>query len=80
MSFENYLSKYRAQNQNTIDRNSGAHPTHLEIYQKRIEMLDWTLERYRFIQQQQEQSQTHENDFEIINRINGELYEKKENC
>jgi hypothetical protein len=41
---------YRAKNQNTIDRNSGAHPTYLEVYQKRIELLDWTLERYRSIQ------------------------------
>lgn len=50
MSFENYLLMYRAKNQNTIDRNSGAHPTYLEVYQKRIELLDWTLERYRSIQ------------------------------
>ena len=53
MSFENYLLMYRAQNQNTIDRNSGAHPPYLEIYQNRIELLDWTLERYRSIQGQE---------------------------
>jgi len=29
-NFENYLLSYRAQFQNTIDRNSGAHPTYLE--------------------------------------------------
>ena len=81
-NFENYLLSYRAQCQNTIDRNSGAHPTYLETYQKRIEILDWTIERYRFIQQQEEE-QAHQNNQNqndlliIINRINEELYEKK---
>ena len=50
MSCETSLLSYRAQCQNTIYRNSGQHPTYLEIYQKRIEILDWTLERYRSIQ------------------------------
>ena len=49
-SFENYLLSYRTQNQNTIERNSKQHPAFLETYQKIIEMLDWTLERYRSIQ------------------------------
>jgi hypothetical protein len=51
MSFENYLLSHRTQNQYTIERNSRQHPTILEIYQKRVEMLDWTLDRYRIIQQ-----------------------------
>jgi hypothetical protein len=72
MSFENYLLSYRAQNQNTIDRNSHAHPAFLETYQKIIKMLDWFLERYRSIKQQDQQ-----NDLATINRIREELYEKK---
>ena len=49
MSFENYLLSYRAKSQNTIDRNSHAQPTFLESYQQIIEMIDWTLERYRAV-------------------------------
>ena len=56
MSFENYLLSFKAQNQNIIDRNSSAHPAFLEIYQKRVEMLDWALKRYRSIQQQEQQA------------------------
>jgi hypothetical protein len=73
MSFENYILSYRAQNQNTIDKNSHAHPAFLETYQKIIEMLDWFLERYRSIQQQDYQ----QNDLVTINKIREELYEKK---
>jgi hypothetical protein len=78
-NFENYLLSYRTQNKNTIERNSKQHPTFLETHQKIIEMLDWTLERYRFIQQQQEgQFQLNDKyDFVIIKRIIEELYEKK---
>ena len=67
-NFENYLLLYRAQCQNTIDRNSHAHPIFLQRYQKIIEIIDWTLERYRAIIQQQN-SQNIENDFVIINEI-----------
>jgi hypothetical protein len=73
MSFENYLLSYRAQNQHIIDKNLGAHPAFLETYQKIIEMLDWFLERYRNIQQEQGQ----QNDLVTINSIREELYEKK---
>jgi hypothetical protein len=74
MSFENYLLSYRAQNQNTLDKNSHAHHAFLETYQKIIEMIDWTLKRYRSIQQDQ---QNNENDLIIINSNREELYEKK---
>ena len=81
MSFENYLLSHRTQNQYTIERNSRQHPTILEIYQKRVEMLDWTLDRYRTLQQQEQQAhQNNQNQNDlliIINRINEELYEKK---
>ena len=76
LNFEYYLLSYRAKCQNTIDRNSHAHPTFLELYQKRIEMIDWTLERYRAVIQNQKQ-QNNENDFVIINEVIEELYEKK---
>ena len=75
MSCETYLLSYRAQCQNTINRNLGANPTNLETYQKRIEMLDWTLQRYKTIQEQAQNKQ--QNDLLIINRINEEFYEKK---
>ena len=80
MSLDNYLLSYRAQNPNIKERNSGAHPTYLETYQKRIEMLDWTLQRYRSIQPKQEQAHQNnqnQNDLLIINRINEEFYEKE---
>jgi hypothetical protein len=48
MSCETYLLSYRAQCQNTINRNLGANPTYLETYQKRIEMLDWTCKDINF--------------------------------
>ncbi len=68
LNFENYLLSYRAQCQNTIDKNSHVHPTFLETYQKRIEMIDWILERYRAVIQKQKQ-QNNENDLAIINEI-----------
>jgi gamma-glutamyl:cysteine ligase YbdK (ATP-grasp superfamily) len=76
MSLENYLLSYRAHYQNIINRNSHAHHTFLEIYQKRIEMIDWILKRYRSIQQQ-EQAQNNENDFVMINKVVEELNDKK---
>jgi hypothetical protein len=47
--FEKHLLFYRDQCQNIIERNSHRHSTFLERYQKIIEMIDWTLERYRII-------------------------------
>jgi hypothetical protein len=76
MSFENYLLSYRAKSQNTINRNSHAHPTFLESYQKIIEMIDWTLERYRAVIQHQN-LQNNENDSVIINEVIEHLNEKK---
>jgi hypothetical protein len=72
--FENYLLSYRAECQQTIERNSHQHPTFLERYQKIIEMIDWTLNRYRtVIQRNNIQQQQHEQDLVIINRIREEL-------
>jgi hypothetical protein len=42
---ENHLLSVRAQNQKKIKPN--CHPTYNEDYEKRIEMLDWTLKKYK---------------------------------
>ena len=76
--FENYLLSYRDECQQTIERNSHQHPTFLERYQKIIEMIDWTLNRYRtVIQRNNIQQQQNEQDLIIINRIREELDEKR---
>jgi hypothetical protein len=76
--FENYLLSYRDECQKTIERNSHQHPTFLERYQKIIEMINWTLERYRIvIQRNKNQQQQYEEDLVIINRIREELDEKR---
>ncbi len=43
--FENHLLSIKTERQNTIHPNS--HPTYNERHQKIIEMLDWTLEKYK---------------------------------
>ena len=75
--FENYLLSYRDECQQTIERNSHQHPTFLERYQKIIEMIDWTLNRYRTVIQINNIQQQHEQDLVIINRIREELDEKR---
>jgi hypothetical protein len=76
--FENYLLSYRDECQKTIERNSHQHPTFLERYQKIIEMINWTLERYRIIIQKNKiQQQQNEQDLGIISRIREELDEKR---
>src|SRR5215204_4849844 len=79
--FENRLLSYRTECQKIIERNSHQHPTFLERYQKIIEMIDWTLERYRdVIHRNKIQQQQNESDLVIINRIREKLDEKKKNC
>jgi hypothetical protein len=75
--FENYLLSYRDECQKTIERNSHQHPTFLERYQKIIEMIDWTLERYRIVIQKNKIQQQYEEDVVIINKIREELDEKR---
>jgi hypothetical protein len=79
--FENYLLSYRDECQKTIDRNSHQHPTYLERYQKIIEMIDWTLNRYRIVINKKDkiqiQQQQNEKDLVIINRIREELDKKR---
>ena len=43
--FENQLLSIKAECQNMIHPNS--HPTYNERHQKIIEMIDWTLEKYK---------------------------------
>jgi hypothetical protein len=77
--FEKYLFSFRDECQKTIECNSHQHPTFLERYQKIIEMIDWTLERYRTIIQRNkiQQQQQNEQDLVIINIIREELDEKR---
>jgi hypothetical protein len=75
--FENYLLSYRDECQKTIERNSHQHPTFLERYQKIIEMIDWTLERYRIVIQKNKIQQQYEEDLGIIDKIREELDEKR---
>src|SRR5215211_8616344 len=78
IKFENHLLSYRTECQKTIERNSHQHPTFLERYQKIIEMIDWTLERYRVvIHRNKIQQQQNESDLVIINRIREKLDEKR---
>ena len=78
--FENYLLSYRDECQKTIERNAHQHPTFLQRYQKIIEMIDWTLNRYRIVIKRnkiQIQQQQNEQDLVIINRIREELDKKR---
>jgi hypothetical protein len=76
--FKTHLLSVRNECQRTIERNSLQHPIFLQRYQKIIEMIDWTLERYRtIIQRNKIQQQQNEQDPIIINRIREELDEKR---
>jgi hypothetical protein len=75
--FENHLLSVKTECQKIIEFNSHQHPTFLERYQKIIEMIDWTLERYRIIIQRNKIQQQNEKDLVIINRIREELDEKR---
>ena len=50
--FKNHLLSFRKEYQNTIEHNSHQHPTFLQRYQKIIEIIDWTLERYSTVIQE----------------------------
>ena len=81
IKLENHLLSYRTECQKIIEHNSHQHPTFLERYQKIIEMIDWTLERYRIaIHRTKIQQQQNESELVIINRIREKLDEKKKNC
>ena len=77
-NFENHLLSVRNECQKIIEPNFHQHPTFLERYQKIIEMIDWTLEKYRIvIQRNKIQQQQNEQDLVILNRIREELDQKR---
>ena len=75
--FENHMLSVRIECQKIIEGNSHQHPTFLQHYQKIIETIDWTLERYRIVIKRNKIQQQHEKDLVIINRIREELDEKR---
>ena len=75
--FEKHLLSVRNQFLKIIEHNSHQHPAYLERYQKIIEMIDWTVERYRIVIQRNKIQQQNEQDLVIINRIREELNQKR---
>jgi hypothetical protein len=71
--FENHLLSIRAERQEMIHHNS--HPTYNEHPQKIIELIDWTLEKYKTGANTQNM-----NEQIIIDNIIEELDKKKRNC
>ena len=69
--FKNHLFAIRAEHEKSIQPN--LHPTYNERYQKIIELLVWTLERYRA----NIRKKNHQNEAIIIDSIIEEL-DKKE--
>jgi len=68
--FENHLLSIRAERQEMIHPSS--HPTYNERHQKIIELIDWTLEKYR-----ERIKETQQNAQVIIDDIIKELAKKK---
>jgi hypothetical protein len=72
--FENHLLSIKTERQNMIHPNS--HPTYNERHQKIIEMLDWTLEKYKAAANTKKMNQ--QNEQVIINNIIEELDKKRD--
>ena len=70
-NFENHLLSIKAERQKMIHPNS--HPTYNERHQKIIELIDWTLEKYRG-----RIKGTQQNEQVIIDNIIGELDKKRD--
>ena len=73
--FENHLLSIKAERQNMIHPNS--HPTHNERHEKIIEMIDWTLEKYKNTAVT-DINKKQQNDEEVIDNIIEELDKKRE--
>ena len=71
--FENHLLSIRDERQKMIHPNS--HPTYNERHQKIIEMIDWTLEKYKAAAHTQKMNQIEQ---VIIDNIIEELDKKRE--
>ena len=73
--FENHLLSIKAEHQNQIRPNLH-HPTYNERHQKIIELIDWTLEKYRTANIKENNQQNEE--ATIIDIIIEELDKKRE--
>jgi hypothetical protein len=71
--FENHLLSIKAERQKMIHPNS--HPTYNERHEKIIELMDWTLEKYKVNMEEKTQQQ---NEQIIIDSIIEELEKKRE--
>ena len=72
--FENHLLSIRAECQNMIHPNS--HPTYNERHEKIIELIDWTLEKYKEAASHIKKNQ--QNEEEVIDNIIEELDKKRD--
>jgi hypothetical protein len=70
--FENHLLSIKAERQKMIHPKS--HPTYNERHQKIIEMIDWTLEKYKMNMEKTQQ----QNEQLIIDNIIDELDKKRD--
>jgi hypothetical protein len=73
--FENHLLSIRDERQRMIHPN--CHPTYNERHQKIIELIDWTLEKYRTDNIKENNQQNEEKEI-IIDNIIEELDKKRE--
>ena len=73
--FENDLLSIRDERQKMIRPN--CHPTYNERHQKIIELIDWTLEKYKMNMEKKAQQQNDEQEV-IIDNIIEELEKKRE--
>jgi tRNA A37 N6-isopentenylltransferase MiaA len=77
--FENHLLSIKAERQNMIHPNS--HPTYNERHQKIIELIDWTLEKYKEAADTNIKTKNQKNEEQkviIIDNIIEELDKKRE--
>ena len=74
-NFENYLLLFRFECQKMIKPN--CHPTFNETYEKIMAMIDWTLDKYRIVLNQQRGREGEEEKL-ILNNIVNELKRSRE--
>jgi hypothetical protein len=74
--FENYLLSIRAERQKMIHPKS--HPTYNERHQKIIELIDWTLEKYKTANTKMMNQENEEQEVIIIDNIIEELEKKRD--
>jgi hypothetical protein len=74
--FENHLLSIKAEHQKRIRPN--LHPTYNERHEKIIEMIDWTLEKYKAATAANIKKENQQNEEEIIDNIIEELDKKRD--